>query len=169
MDNLHDTMKNLQKVAEALSKLNVVGQQPWKSISNMQGMFDGNFWENMVQLTKHDDEKNNTVLDEDIANDVFEPNTDIFQTENKIIVSCEVPGLDQNTLEISVSNNRLLMIKGKIIRKYQYVRSVKKERFYGNFARQIYLPHPVSARGMKRSYVDGILELQLVKRRLKSG
>ena len=161
-----ETMKNLQKVTESLSKLNSVDSQHWKTISNMQEMFDDHFWKNIIQLTNHSQDSKQKESNNHMVTNNFAQNIDMYQTENKIFVSCEVPGFDQRTLEISVSNSRNLTIKGKFRKHPNLSYLVKKERNDENFVKKIKLPHPVSTRGIKRSYIAGILELQFIKIRV---
>ncbi len=165
MKNLDETMRHLQKATETLANLNVDEAQPWKIINQMQEMFDINFWENLVRLSKYSEQTKETkeTKDEQVQKEVFVPNIDIFETEHLIIVSCEVSGLERQSVRVSLTDDRFLIIKGTI-REHDFAHSpVRQERYYGKFARQMKLPAPVSSEGIKASYRDGLLELYFVK------
>lgn len=164
MKEMNDPLRNLHEATEKLSKLNWTNQNPWSALHQVQDIFNHEFWNNLGQLSSyatpapHDGETESTPP-------VSKRNTahlpvDIFQTLSKVIVCCEIPGLDRNSLKLSISQGSLLSIKGKIkghdLSEYQ----VSKERNYGSFQRKIQLPVPVMASGVQTVYKDGLLEVQ---------
>lgn len=179
-------MRNLQKLTESLGNFQIDSANPLKSIGNMQEIFDAGFWEKMVQLTNYSptDVQNQQVDDDqpipekevqeessELDYGLFDshvPHVDLFQTPNKVIVCCELPGLERKSMEISLANNRTLTIKGSIARPSYALYLFKQERYYGYFEREIRLPHLVSTEGMKSMYVNGLLELHFYKRNRKT-
>ncbi|MDK2824626.1 MAG: hypothetical protein PWQ67_1973 [Clostridia bacterium] len=93
------------------------------------------------------------------------PRIDIYETENEVIASCDLPGLEKKEdVNIGIENN-VLSISGKISR----VKDIKEEqlhrqeRFVGRFQRSITLPANVSPEGIKATYKNGVLEVRIPK------
>lgn len=182
MKNLQETMKQLQKASESLSKLSMDQNHPWKALSQMNQILDSNFWENLVTLSNHSTtgtlkktseivptvkktkkkEKEKPITIRTDASGPF-PTTDIFKTDQLVIICCELPGFDRESLEVTLTDQRSLEIKGKI-QDHEYAKSrVQLERSFGTFCRNIELPATVRADGMKAKYQDGLLELVLTR------
>ncbi|MFD2371095.1 Hsp20/alpha crystallin family protein [Brevibacillus sp. GCM10020057] len=180
MKNLQETMRELQKTSESLAKLNFNQEHPWQALSQMNQILDANFWESLVKLTgqtasqataqaseavaampkKQKKEKVRPIVMPRSSPEAF-PVTDIYQTEHLLIVCCELPGFARDSLEVTLTEQRTLEIKGAI-KKHPYAAScIRQERAFGTFSRQIELPVSVSAKGMKAQYQDGLLELYL--------
>ncbi len=168
MQSVRETMKNLQKLTESLSKLDTADMASLKSIGELPHMFNGDFWNSIFALAKGgeaspQERETRSPLEEKS----FRPHIDLFQTKAKVIVCCEVPGLDLDSLETAVVNGRSLSVQGKIA-EHRYINyAVKNERTYGYFHREITLPCQVHVQGMKRTYTDGLLELHFVKKQKK--
>jgi HSP20 family protein len=91
--------------------------------------------------------------------------TDVYETENEVVVSCEVPGLEKKEdVQLDV-NGDVLTIAGVIHRSNEIKaeQMYRSERFTGRFQRQISLPSPVKEEGIKASYKNGILEVRMPK------
>ncbi len=185
MKNLQETMKQLQKASESLSKLGFDPDHPWKALSQMGQVLDTNFWENIATLNKQAAQKTATAAAPHVPpvkkgkkkskekpmgfvqvdDSHFSPASDIFQSEQMVIVSCELPGFDRDSLEITLSDQRWLEIKGIIKESgHQGIRT-QGERSYGPFYRKLALPVSVSSKGMKAQYQDGLLEIYLMRGR----
>jgi len=195
LKNLHDTMKQLQKASESLSRLSMDQEHPWRALSQMNQILDTNFWENLVKLNNHSIQnppaQSNKIVptikkaknkgkekEKGRATEIAKerpvpivrindgdqfPTMDLFQTDQLVIVCCELPGFARDSLEVTLTDQRSLEIKGEI-REHDYLRSrIQMERYYGPFYREIELPVPVSSTGMKAKYPDGLLELILAR------
>jgi HSP20 family protein len=92
------------------------------------------------------------------------PSIDISETDAELKVEAELPGVDQNDVEVVVSDN-LLTIKGE--KKAEKEEKKKDyhlvERSYGGFARQITLPFAAEPDKAKASFKNGILTVTLPK------
>lgn len=94
----------------------------------------------------------------------FSPLIDIAENENEILITAEIPGMDQKDLEVDLSE-WVLTIKGekkeeKEERRENYHRV---ERSYGSFSRSFTLPCEVQEDKVEAKYEDGILSLTLPK------
>lgn len=89
---------------------------------------------------------------------------DVYQTEDDIVVQSTIAGVDQNDIDISVTND-MVTIKGKRApsektgsSEYYY-----QELFWGPFSRSIILPEDVDSDNAKASMRNGLLTIRLPK------
>jgi len=92
------------------------------------------------------------------------PRVDITETENGFEIRAELPGVSENDINVSVTDN-LLTIKGK---KRQAEETEGKnyhrvERRYGNFQRSFTLPRSVKVEAIEAGCKDGVLTLGIPK------
>ena len=102
--------------------------------------------------------------DEDLVSGNWVPPVDVAETQEKILVRAEVPGLKQEDIQIEFENG-LLTLRGE--RKHLKEEGVtwhRIERTYGNFSRSFTLPRTVDAERITASYRDGILEIDVPKK-----
>jgi HSP20 family protein len=92
------------------------------------------------------------------------PLVDIDDTDKEILIKAEIPGVDQEALEVSVSSNTLT-IRGE--RKHQEEKkswnSYFRECTYGSFQRTIPLSSEVEREKIKAIYKHGVLTVTLPK------
>ena len=92
------------------------------------------------------------------------PAIEMFEEEDKFVVKAELPGMNEEDIDISVVGDTFT-IKGE--RKAES--EVKEENYhccersYGSFSRSIALPSNVDAENIEACYEDGILEVSLPK------
>jgi HSP20 family protein len=92
------------------------------------------------------------------------PKVDVIDHDDEVVVRAEMPGVQKDDLDVSVSDNTVT-IKGET------KREEKKEKgdYYrceisrGAFARTVALPAYVDANGAKAKFDAGVLELSLPK------
>jgi HSP20 family protein len=102
--------------------------------------------------------------DEDLVSGTWVPPVDVAETQDKILVRAEVPGLKQEDIQIEFENG-LLTIKGdRKLEKTEGTTWHRVERTYGNFSRSFTLPRSVDAEKIAASYREGILEVEVPKR-----
>ena len=92
------------------------------------------------------------------------PKVDVIDREEEVVVRAEVPGVNKDDLDVSVSDNTVT-IRGETRHeekeeKGDYYRS---EMSRGSFARTVLLPSNVNADEAKAKFSDGVLELTLPK------
>jgi HSP20 family protein len=92
------------------------------------------------------------------------PAVDMYETANEVVVSAELPGLNEKAIQLSITGD-LLTIRGE----RQGNEEVKdgshyrRERWFGRFERTLALPVPVEASKVKATYRDGVLTVKLPK------
>ncbi len=92
------------------------------------------------------------------------PTIDMYDKKDEIVVKAEIPGVEKDNINISLTDNALT-IKGEIkkeedVKEEDYYYS---ERSYGSFARTLSFPAKVQTDKVKASFKDGILEIHLPK------
>ena len=93
------------------------------------------------------------------------PPIDVYETEDRYVVTAEVPGLDREQIELAVQENRL-MIRGtrsagvpeSATRHYHQV-----ERGHGSFERTFRFADPVQDDRITADLRDGVLTITLPK------
>lgn len=93
------------------------------------------------------------------------PRMDVYQTENEVVATAELPGLESNDdIEVRVENDRV-SLRGELKRSQEHKEenTIYSERYYGTFTRSIQLPARVKADQAKASYKNGVLEIRMAK------
>ncbi|OGI37022.1 MAG: heat-shock protein Hsp20 [Candidatus Muproteobacteria bacterium RBG_16_64_10] len=92
------------------------------------------------------------------------PKVDVVDRESELVVKAEMPGVEKNDLDISVSDNTVT-IKGST----RHEEKEEKGDYYrceisrGAFSRTVALPANVDGGKAKANFRDGVLELVLPK------
>jgi HSP20 family protein len=129
-------------------------------------------WDPFSDIVKFNDEIGRWFEESDKplerSSAVWTPKVDIKETNNRIEIKADVPGMKMEDIDISVDDNQLI-IKGereeeKKEEKKDYVRV---ERSYGSFYRSFYLGTPVKEDKIKASYKNGVLDVILPKAEIK--
>ena len=93
------------------------------------------------------------------------PKMDIAETEAEYKVEVELPGINQEDIEVKMDNN-ILTVKGKREEEKEEKERTyyTRERYYGSFQRSVSLPNNVSADDIEARFNNGILHIQIPKR-----
>ena len=100
-----------------------------------------------------------------LAFGTFAPAVDVYEDEHNLVLKLEVPGVNEEDLNVSLENNTLT-VRGD--RKFE--NEEKKENFhrierrYGAFTRTFRLPNTVDTEKVEAGYDKGILKITLAKR-----
>ncbi|MFB4163691.1 Hsp20/alpha crystallin family protein [Alteribacillus sp. JSM 102045] len=125
---------------------------PFRQLANMRRDFDRIF----------------SGLPFDISNDnnhFGNIKVDVHETENEVVATCDIPGLEKKEdVNIDIENN-VLTISGSMnkINEIKEENMYRKERYTGSFQRAVTLPSPVSNEGVKATYKNGVLEVKMPK------
>ena len=92
------------------------------------------------------------------------PAFDVSETEEAIVVKAELPGIEVNDIDITLTDG-LLSIRGEKRRETEDKRENyhRIERRYGSFSRSLNLRKEVKADAIDASYKDGVLTVTLPK------
>ncbi|MBI4468440.1 MAG: Hsp20/alpha crystallin family protein [Acidobacteria bacterium] len=93
------------------------------------------------------------------------PAVNIFENDQEVSVSVDLPGIKKEDVEITLENN-VLTLKGtrKLENEEKRENYHRVERAYGTFARSFNLPNTVDAEKIGAEYQDGVLHIHLPKR-----
>ncbi|HMB47189.1 MAG TPA: Hsp20/alpha crystallin family protein [Afifellaceae bacterium] len=98
------------------------------------------------------------------GNSKLSPRINVAETDKKIEVTAELPGVEEKDIDISLSDD-MLKIKGE--KKSETEKSEKDyhlvERSFGSFERVTRLPCEVDAEKVKAEFKQGILKISLPK------
>ena len=90
---------------------------------------------------------------------------DIYEDEQKLVLKLEVPGMNQQDLDVRLEN-QTLTVKGE--RKFETEEKEENfhriERRFGTFARSFTLPTTVDTASIAAKYENGVLMIQLAKK-----
>jgi len=110
-------------------------------------------------ISSHTDEN-------DLIGSSWSPSVDIYETDNALILTAEVPGLQEKDIEIQIEDNTL-SIKGE----RQFAKETKKENYhrversYGSFCRSFSLPGYIDQEKIKAEHENGILKILMPKKK----
>ncbi len=95
---------------------------------------------------------------------IFTPAVNIAENENAITITAEIPGMEKDDLDVSLSGD-VLTIKGekKVEREEKNGNFHRVERSYGSFSRSFNMPCEVQQEKVDASYKNGVLTLKLPK------
>jgi len=109
-------------------------------------------------FTSHGEEKEFVVSS-------WTPAVDIYETENALVLTTEMPGIDEKDIEIKIEDSTLTL-KGE--RKFE--KETKKddyhriERSYGSFYRSFTLPRYIDADKIMAEHENGVLNITMPKK-----
>lgn len=94
----------------------------------------------------------------------FMPRVDVTETDNEIQVSAELPGIDPQHVDVSVSHD-VLTISGekREEREEKEKNYYRTERSYGSFRRSVQLPMEVDTNRADATFKNGLLTVTIPK------
>ena len=92
------------------------------------------------------------------------PTLDVTETDKEIVVTAEVPGLDDKDFEVTLAGD-MLTIKGEKKAEHEERNgdSHYMERRFGSFSRSLRLPHEVKDEKVDAKYDKGVLTIRVPK------
>jgi len=126
-------------------------------------------WDKLPVFSSFQDEMNR-VLDNFFSRETsygmdWRPVVDVAETESDIIVKAEIPGIDPNDIDISITGD-ILTLKGEKKEEKENTGKCyhRVESSYGSFKRVINLPASVDVDKVKAEGENGLLEITLPKK-----
>lgn len=88
--------------------------------------------------------------------------TDVFHTEQGLVIRMDLPGVDASNVEVTVQDN-VLVINGN--RSFPYdgekVRFLRRGTFYGDFTQRVMLGKGLKLDEIRANFDSGVLELRI--------
>jgi len=93
----------------------------------------------------------------------YVPNVDIYETQDSLWLWADMPGIDENSLEVRVADG-VLSLEGRVaLQEYDNLSPVYTEYNIGNYARRFTLSNEIDLDRIKARMTNGVLELELPK------
>ena len=90
---------------------------------------------------------------------------DVRETDDRVFVDAELPGVDPKDVQVKVEGNTLQISGERKHEKEEKTKEVHRvERSYGRFLRQIELPWGADPEKVEATYKNGILTVNIGKR-----
>src|SRR5256885_15352309 len=95
----------------------------------------------------------------------FAPPVDIYEDEHNITLKLEVPGIDEQDIDVRIEGNTLSVHGERKIEKEEKEENFRRvERQYGSFTRSFTLPSSVDPGQVNAHYDKGVLKITLAKK-----
>ena len=127
---------------------------PFRELATLQDRFNSLF-QNFAEVSGK----------EQLAQGTFVPAVDIYEDEHSLVLKLEVPGMNEEDLNVSLENSTLTVSGERKFEKEEKEENFHRiERRYGSFTRTFRLPNTVDAEKVEAGYDKGILKITLAKR-----
>ena len=94
---------------------------------------------------------------------IFLPTADIYETQDALTVTLEMPGVEKDKVEVSVEDG-VLKVEGRLdFSKYQGLQPLYTEYNVGNYSRSFRLSGKIDQSSISAELKDGVLSLVLPK------
>ncbi len=99
------------------------------------------------------------------GNRVYIPAAEIRMTENGATVSLDLPGVERDSIDVTVEKGQILRVKAerKSVEIPEGEKQVLNERASGNLMRTFQIPFRVDADKTRAEFLNGVLELKLFR------
>ena len=92
------------------------------------------------------------------------PEVDIYEDDTSFIVFMDLPGIDKNSIQVSVSGSNLTVNAKTQQLNLDGGHWVRHERRVGTYVRNLHLGQAVNPDSIKANYADGTLKLTIAKK-----
>jgi len=93
----------------------------------------------------------------------FTPELDVRSNEDEILITCDVPGVKKEDLDVTLESY-VLTIKGTRPFELKENQQILMGRGYGAFVRQVTLPDSLDQSSLSATLKDGVLSISIPKR-----
>lgn len=92
------------------------------------------------------------------------PSMDVYETEDKIVATIELPGIDPKDVEVAVEDSTLTVSGSREFSSEIQEENVHRiERRYGSFSRAITLPQTADTEKVEAAFDKGVLTVEVPK------
>lgn len=104
--------------------------------------------------------------EKDLIASSWSPSVDIYETEDSLILSAEVPGIEDKDIEVKLEDNTLTLKGERTFEKETEEENYHRiERSYGSFHRSFSLPNYIDQEKIKAEHEHGVLKVIMPKRK----
>lgn len=119
-------------------------------------------WDAVSTLDRMFDDVMGSAFGTATSSRTFDPAIDVRANENEVVFSCDVPGVKQEDLDVTLEN-QVLTIKGSRKFERKQDEQVVLGRSYGSFKRSFSLPDGLDDSNLEAQLVDGVLTIRIPK------
>jgi len=103
---------------------------------------------------------------ESMLNGYYTPITDVYETQDCLIIDVELPGIKNHDITIEIGNGTL-DIRGDHIECETHrslpIQKIRRERVFGKFKKSVVIPYDVNSHEIRASFKDGLLTIEIPK------
>jgi len=100
-----------------------------------------------------------------LAAGTFVPAVDVYEDEQNLVLKLEIPGVNEEDLNVSLENNTLTIQGERKFEKEEKEENFHRiERRYGAFTRTFKLPNTLDPEKVEANYEKGILKITIGKK-----
>ncbi|HXK61531.1 MAG TPA: Hsp20/alpha crystallin family protein [Acidobacteriota bacterium] len=92
------------------------------------------------------------------------PPVDVYETDDDLVFTCELPGFEKDDVNIEVDDGRLILSGKRPVDRTEGRQYHCEERWHGSFYRSFVLPTSVDADKITATLKNGILTVTLPKK-----
>jgi len=97
--------------------------------------------------------------------DRFLPAMDVRETEDKVIIEAELPGMEPKDVDIKIEGDSLVISGERKQEKEQKTKGYHRiERAFGRFQRELELPYGSDPNKVDATYTNGVLTIEIGKK-----
>ncbi len=95
----------------------------------------------------------------------FNPAADIYESEDALNITLDVPGMVRDQIDLKIEGQRLTVSGSReFVRTHADEESVRLERGFGNFRRAFELPQDIDSEGVTARLEQGVLTVRIPRR-----
>jgi len=135
--------------------MNIIRWDPFRDLATLRERMNRLFEE---AYTSRGEEK-------DLVASTWNPSVDIYETENALVMKAELPGIDENDIELKIEDSTLTLKGDRKFEKETKEENYHRiERLYGSFYRSFTLPRNIDQDKIKAESENGILKVTMPKK-----
>ena len=119
-------------------------------------------WDAVSRLDSVFDDVMGSMLGAATTPRALDPAIDVRVNDNEVVLVCDVPGVKQEDLEVTLENH-VLTLKGTRRFESKHEKQVMLGRAYGSFSRAYALPDYVDDANLTAQLADGVLTIRVPK------
>jgi len=103
--------------------------------------------------------------EKDLTSSSWTPAVDIYEDENQLVLSAEVPGIEEKDVEIKIEDSTLIIQGERKMEKETKEENYHRiERAYGSFYRSFTLPNYIDQEKIHAEHENGVLKITMPKK-----
>jgi HSP20 family protein len=130
----------------------------WEPLRDLLALQDrmSRLFEDVTRTRRSGDEEDMTAAQ-------WTPAVDIFETPQSLVIRAEVPGIEQEALNVELKENSLIVEGERKLEEGEGWNYHRVERPYGSFRRVVALPMAFRHEQIQALLKNGVLEITLLK------